>query len=207
MIEGVYAITSGHYRDTDDLIVRTEQILSGGARAVQYRDKQSTQEIRESQASALLDVCRRYAVPLIINDDVDLATRVGADGVHLGKDDASLKSARDRLGSEAIIGVSCYASMRRAVQAQEHGASYVAFGSVYPSTTKPLAPLAPLRLITTASDMLNISVIAIGGITLDNAAAVIEAGADSIAMISALYDAPDCTQATAALAALFKPKS
>ena len=97
--------------------------------------------------------------------------------------------------------------MRRAVQAQEHGADYVAFGSVYPSITKPLAPLAPLELISTASDMLNVSVIAIGGITLDNAAPVIEAGADSIAVISALYDAPDCMQATEALTALFDTKN
>lgn len=203
MIRGVYAITSGHCRDTQDLLSRTSQVLHGGARVVQYRDKDADDKTRLGRATALVDLCRRFDVPLIINDDIELAARSGAAGVHLGKHDASLKAARELLGDDAIVGVSCYASMRRAVQARDHGASYVAFGAMYPSPTKPLAPLAPRELITAASELLDVSVVAIGGITLDNAAPVIAAGADAIAVISAVYGAPDSQQATEALAALF----
>ncbi|MEM7083558.1 MAG: thiamine phosphate synthase [Pseudomonadota bacterium] len=197
MIYGLYAITDHH--ETDDLLSHTEQVLLGGAQIVQYRDKSTDHDRRYHNATALCALCSRFNVPLIVNDDIQLAATVDAAGVHLGQHDGSLREARNRLGADALIGVSCYASMRRAVQAQEHGASYVAFGAMFPSSIKPFAPSAPLTLLTSARDMLDVTVVAIGGITLDNASNVVEAGANAVAVISALK-----TNEPAATAAAFR---
>jgi thiamine-phosphate pyrophosphorylase len=183
-----------------------EAALKGGAAAVQYRDKSGDVALRHEQASELLPLCRQYGVPLIINDDLRLADLAEADGVHLGREDAGLREARIILGPGKIIGVSCYQSLELARQAQAEGADYVAFGSFHVSPTKPQAARAPLQLLHDAAE-LRLPVVAIGGITLDNAAALIEAGADSVAVISALFEAPDIEHAARELNRLFEIES
>lgn len=198
---GVYALTP-ECGDTGRLLEMVEVALKGGVAAVQYREKTGDVALRHEQASELLGLCRRYQVPLIINDDLRLADLVEADGVHLGREDAGLREARIILGPEKIIGVSCYQSLDMARQAQKDGADYVAFGSFYASPTKPQAQRASLQLLHEAAE-LKVPVVAIGGITQENAAEVIEAGADAIAVISALFDAPNVESAARALNRLF----
>lgn len=190
MIGGLYAIT----RETDasaQLLSEVEAALKGGAAVVQYRDKSGDVARQHEQASELLVLCRRYRVPLMINDSLRLADLVGADGVHLGGDDGSVREARIVLGADKIIGVSCYQSLDLALAAQAVGADYVAFGSFFASPTKPAAPRADIALLQHASRVLQLPIVAIGGITPDNAEALIEAGADAIAVINALFEAPD----------------
>lgn len=202
---GVYALTP-ECADTARLLQMVEAALKGGVAAVQYREKTGDVALRHEQASELLILCQEYGVPLIINDDLRLADLSGADGVHLGREDAGLREARILLGPEKIVGVSCYQSLELARQAQAEGADYVAFGSFHPSPTKPQAARAPLQLLHDAAT-LRLPVVAIGGITAENAAEVIAAGADSIAVISALFDAPDVEAAARALNRLFEIES
>lgn len=190
MIGGLYAIT----RETDAsarLLSEVEAALRGGAAVVQYRDKSSDVARQHEQASELLALCRRYRVPLIINDSLRLADLVGADGVHLGGVDGSVREARIVLGADKIIGVSCYQSLDLALAAQAAGADYVAFGSFFASATKPAAPRADITLLQHASGVLQLPIVAIGGITPDNAESLIEAGADALAVIHALFEAAD----------------
>jgi thiamine-phosphate pyrophosphorylase len=201
-IQGLYAITPDT-ADTGWLLVQTEAILQGGARIVQYRNKSTDAALRLTQAGELAALCRQHGALLLINDDVTLAQQVGADGVHVGRDDADVSEARQVLGPDAIVGASCYNQLALAESAVAAGASYVAFGAVYPSTVKPDAVRAPLSLFG-AAKALGVPSVAIGGINLANAAAVVEAGADAISMISALYDAADPKVAARQLAALFK---
>jgi thiamine-phosphate pyrophosphorylase len=201
----VYALTP-ECADTPQLLHMVEAALKGGAAAVQYREKSGDVALRHEQASELLPLCRQYRVPLIINDDLRLADLTGADGVHLGREDAGLREARIILGPRKIVGVSCYQSLELARQAQADGADYVAFGSFYASPTKPQAARAPVQLLRDAA-VLSVPVVAIGGITLDNAAALIGAGADAIAVITALFDAPDIEKAARALNELFEIES
>jgi thiamine-phosphate pyrophosphorylase len=202
MISGLYAVTPGR-EDTDALARDVQAALRGGARAVQYRNKGADPVLRVLQASRLAAICRRAGALLIVNDSVDLARESGADGVHLGRDDGDVASARRALGPGKCIGVSCYDDLRRARQAAQEGADYVAFGSFFPSTTKPGAVRAPLRLLRDASAGLDVPVVAIGGIEAANAGTLIEAGADAIAVISALFDAPDVERAARRLSSLF----
>jgi thiamine-phosphate pyrophosphorylase len=197
----VYALTP-ECADTARLLQMVEAALKGGVAAVQYREKTGDVALRHEQASELLPLCRQYRVPLLINDDLRLADLTDADGVHLGREDAGLREARLILGPEKIVGVSCYQRLDLAREAQAAGADYVAFGSFYPSPTKPQAPRAPLRLLHDAAG-LKVPVVAIGGITAENAAEVIAAGADAIAVISALFDAPDIEAAARELNRLF----
>jgi thiamine-phosphate pyrophosphorylase len=176
--------------------------LKGGVAAVQYREKTGDVALRFEQASELLPLCRKYGAPLIINDDLRLADLADADGVHLGSEDAGLREARIILGPNKLVGVSCYQSLELARQAQADGADYVAFGSFYASPTKPQALRAPLPLLHEAAE-LKVPVVAIGGITAENAAEIIEAGVDAIAVISALFDAPDIEAAARELNRLF----
>ena len=195
MIGGLYAIT----RETDDtaqLLREVSAALNGGASVVQYRDKSGDAARQHEQASELLLLCQRHTVPLIINDSLRLADLIGANGVHLGRDDGAVREARIILGAQRIIGVSCYQSLELALAAQVAGADYVAFGSFYPSATKPDAPHADLVLLQQARGVLQLPIVAIGGITPDNAESLIDAGADAIAVINALFGAPDI-QATA----------
>ena len=184
---GLYAITDG---PRPDLLDAVAQALAGGARLLQYRDKSADAARRHAEAVALRQLCTTHAVPLIINDDVALAQAVAADGVHLGKDDDDIAAARAVLGEDAIIGVSCYDSLARARMAARSGAGYIAFGAFFGSPTKPLAPRAPLDLLR-QSAALGVPRVAIGGLTPDNAASLVEAGVDYLAVISAVFGAPD----------------
>jgi thiamine-phosphate pyrophosphorylase len=192
-LRGLYAITRGNYRSTDELLQETEAALRGGVTVLQYRDKSSDATQRLAQANALSLLCQRYDALLIINDDIELARACNAAGVHLGRDDSGPFDALERLGPNAIIGVSCYNQLEAARHAAASGASYVAFGAFFPSPTKPAAVRAETDLLE-QWDNPHIPVCAIGGITLDNAAALVTAGADMTAVISDLWSAPDITR-------------
>lgn len=201
-INGLYAITPDS-TDIDDLLQRVEACLAGGAGVLQYRNKCPAVP-HPAMASVLAARCRAYEVPFIVNDDIELALVVGADGIHLGREDGDCAEARARLGPERIIGISCYDSLERALAAQRGGADYVAFGSIFPSLTKPHAPHASLSLLAEARRRLQTPIVAIGGISLHNAAQVIQAGADAVAVISAVFDAPDVGLAAQEFSNLFK---
>lgn len=188
---GLYAITSQQLcSDPERLVAAVDAALRGGAVMIQYRDKENPPAVRDRLARALLEVCRAHAAPLIINDDLELAVAVHADGVHLGARDGSIADARARLGPGAIIGATCGDSGERARQAQAAGASYAAFGAFFPSTTKPQAP--PARLSTlTAARALGLPLCAIGGITPERAASVVTAGADLVAVVEGVFGTVD----------------
>jgi thiamine-phosphate pyrophosphorylase len=202
-IKGLYAVTP-EVADNNRLLLLAEQVLSGGARTLQYRDKSSDGARRLTQARLLLQLCRRHDACFIINDDPQLALAVEAHGVHIGRDDARLQQARELLGRDAIIGVSCYDDLAMAQQLIAAGADYIAFGEIFPSVSKPDADSASLASVSAAS-ALGLPVVAIGGITLDNASSVIEAGADAIAVINALFSAADPRQAARCFSDLFLP--
>jgi len=200
---GLYAVTPDGL-ETPRLLALAEASLAAGIPLLQYRDKSGDAARRLEQAGALLTLCRRYGSRLVINDDVALARQVDADGVHLGGEDGDLAAARALLGPDKLIGASCYADFARAQAAAAAGADYVAFGAVYPSPTKPLARRASLELIAQARrELPQVQVAAIGGITLDNAAPVIAAGAQFVAVITDLFEAPDVTARAAAYQRLF----
>lgn len=189
-LSGLYAITPEDLH-TPRLTALVGSALEGGVRLVQYRNKSTTPEIRHSQATELLRLCRARGAHLIINDDLALALALGADGVHLGQDDGDVSAARAALGPDKLLGVSCYADLGCAASASAAGADYVAFGSMYPSTTKPDAPPAPLTLLGEARRRYGLPVAAIGGITLANAAQTIAAGADLLAVVNDLFGTAD----------------
>ncbi len=176
---------------SEQLLPAAEAALRGGARWLQYRDKSADPARRQREAAGLLALCHRYRANLIINDDVELALALRAHGVHLGQGDGDPAHARQRLGDEAIIGVTCHDSLALARQAKAAGASYVAFGRFFPSRTKPDAPPAPADLLTQARATIGLPIVAIGGITLENGAALLSAGADRLAVSHALFCAPD----------------
>ncbi|MDO9635389.1 MAG: thiamine phosphate synthase [Thiobacillus sp.] len=203
---GLYAITP-ETADTEQLLTQVEAALTGGVAAVQYRDKSDDIARRHEQASELVVLCRQFGVPLIVNDDLRLADLADADGVHLGRDDGSVREARIILGKGKIIGASCYQDLALAQAAQAAGADYVAFGSFFPSPTKPQAARADLALLHDASPALRLPIVVIGGITLANAASLLDAGADSLAVLSALFDTPDIRASARALNHLFETES
>lgn len=194
-LRGLYAITPDGTASLE-LLSSVRKALEGGAALLQYRRKRrDVNEVREIVALA-----HRYGVPVIVNDEVDLALEVGADGAHLGRDDGDLSAARSRLGTR-ILGASCYDDLERAKAAVRAGVDYVAFGSVYPSPTKPAAVRAPLSLFT---QKLGVPLCAIGGITLHNARGIIDAGAQLLAVLSDLFDAPDIAERAAHYRKLFE---
>lgn len=201
---GLYAITGAAACRGDGLLAAVEAAIRGGAGVVQYRDKTQEHARRRREALALAELCREREVVFLVNDDVELARRSGAHGVHVGRDDASLEAAREHLGPEAIIGVSCYADTERALAAQAAGADYVAFGSFHASPTKPDAVRADLSLLRRIRAQLHVPIVAIGGIDADNAADLAAAGADLIAVITALFDAPDIAAAARRLGMAFE---
>lgn len=203
---GVYALTP-ETADTARLLAQVEAALAGGVAAVQYRDKSADVARRHEQASELVALCRRFGVPLIVNDDLRLADLADADGVHLGRDDGSLREARIILGPKKFVGASCYQSLDLAKAAQEAGADYVAFGSFFPSSTKPAAPRASIELLHAAREAIHAPIVAIGGITAHNGGALLDAGADSLAVLSAVFDAPDIRTAAHTLNLLFETES
>ncbi|WP_323754676.1 thiamine phosphate synthase [Marinobacter sp.] len=183
---GLYAITDNRLTPPDRLLQSVEAALAGGAVLVQYRDKLSTTTERLSQATDLVSLCQTAGVPLLINDDPELAHRVGAQGVHLGQDDWALADARKLLGQNAIIGITCHQHMELAEIAKAGGADYLAFGRFYQSGTKPSAPRADVNVLSDAR-RLALPVTAIGGITTENAEPLIRAGADLIAVVGGLF--------------------
>jgi len=186
----LYAITPDE-ADTAELLRKVRLALLGGARIVQYRNKGAEAALRLKQAEALRGLTREFAVPLIINDDAALALQVDADGVHLGGLDGSAADVRVVLGSDRLIGVSCYNRLEQAHEAVRQGANYVAFGSFFSSTVKPEAVVATPDLLRQARRELGVPLVAIGGITPQNGAQLIEAGANALAVISAVFSAPD----------------
>lgn len=201
-IAGLYAIADTQYLSESSLHNAVAQAIAGGARMVQYRDKTGATGTRLKQAQSLAALCRTQRLAFIVNDDVELAHALGA-GVHLGRDDMRVAQARARLGRDALIGVSCYNEITRATEAQAQGCSYVAFGSFFPSPTKPGAVHVDVALLRSVRRMLHVPVVAIGGITPENGAGLIEAGADALAVIGGLFNAPDVTAAARRYAALF----
>ncbi len=197
-LKGLYAITPTNL-EGQALIEAVEACLAGGIALLQYRAKPAPDA---DTARAILQRCQNAHIGLIINDDVELAARIGARGVHLGADDGDVLAVRRRLGMGPVIGVSCYNEPARAYHAVEQGASYLAFGSVFTSPTKPEAVRCPLPVITAARKF-GLPVVAIGGITVENAAPVIEAGADLLAVVSDLFEAPNITDRAREYAALF----
>jgi len=200
---GLYAIADSALLAGSDVAARVGAAIAGGAVLVQYRDKGADGAQRHVQASAVLACCRAHKVPLLINDDIELTDAIGADGVHLGRDDTALAAARQRLGPHAIIGVSCYNLLPHAIAAAEAGADYVAFGRFFPSRTKSHAVQAEIELLHDAKRRLNIPVAAIGGITADNGSMLIEAGADLLAVIQGVFAQPDIAAAARRIAILF----
>ncbi|MDZ7752260.1 MAG: thiamine phosphate synthase [Gammaproteobacteria bacterium] len=203
---GLYAI-SGDGLAGETLMERCEAVLAGGAVMLQYRDKDSPSARRRADAEGLLRLTRRHGVPLVINDDLELAATIGADGVHLGQEDVDITTARRALGPRGIIGVSCYDRPDAAVAAQEAGADYVAFGRFFPSSSKPGASGAPIEVLSRARPRLRIPVVAIGGIREENGAALLAAGADLLAVIGALFEAPDPRRAATGFQRLFEQPS
>jgi thiamine-phosphate pyrophosphorylase len=201
-LRGLYAITP-----EDALLPRLSALvglaIKGGARLIQYRTKLPSSLLRRAQADELLRICRASGARLIINDDIDLALAIGADGVHLGRDDGNVEAARAALGPIRILGVSCYNDIERASAAALAGADYLAIGSVFASATKPVATRASLEMLAETKRRFGKPVAAIGGITVHNAGAVIAAGADMVAVITDLFDAMDIAARAATFQQLF----
>ncbi|MBO9482644.1 thiamine phosphate synthase [Salinisphaera sp. G21_0] len=201
---GLYGITDSQLQPDDRILFETvEQALMGGMKILQYRDKSLDSGKRLRQAGALKVLCHQYQAMLIINDDVELALDVEADGVHLGQQDDSIADARARLGDYAIIGISCEGSLEKAKAAVEQGANYIALGKFFPSRTKPDAKNAELAILSQAREMFDLPIVAIGGITTDNASEVISAGADMVAVVNNLFAAQNIRDRARNFIALF----
>lgn len=199
-IRGLYAITDPALIGGERLLPACEHALRGGARLLQYRDKDSDAIARFRNARALRDLCHQYDALFIVNDEPILANAVKADGVHIGQSDGGVRAARELLGPGAIIGVSCHGDAMLAQQMAHEGASYVAFGRFFPSHTKPLAPGAGITVLATP---LPVPKVAIGGITPDNAGQLIDAGADAVAVIHGLFASDDIESTARRFATLF----
>ena len=203
---GLYAITDSRNLTTAELIAKTALILQSGANMLQYRNKTDNLHNREYQALQLQQLCHDYSVPFIINDDLKLAQKINADGIHLGRDDQTCEIARKILGPECIIGISCYNKIKLALAAELSGATYIAFGAFFPTTSKPDTSVATTALLSQARQQLNLPIVAIGGITPENGKKLVQAGADFLAVISGIYEAPDPALATRAFLNLFNSK-
>lgn len=201
-INGVYAITPDTL-DSAGLLHKTRQAISGGVRVLQYRNKTADAVLKNIQAQALRELTRELRVTFIVNDDAQLAAAVDADGVHLGADDSEVQAARALLGPQKIIGVSCYNRLELARKAVAAGADYVAFGAFFASSVKPEAVVASVELLRVARVELSLPIVAIGGITADNGRLLVDNGADALAVISALYAAPDVQKAAQQIDKLF----
>lgn len=193
LIKNIYAITPD-LNDTSLLLQSVEFILESGIKILQYRNKSNDLHLRLEQSLALQKICQKHNCVFIINDDIELASKIQADGVHLGKDDFNLQTGdlnlvRQQLGNQKIIGISCYNSLEIAQKAYDQKADYLAFGSMFASSTKPNAKIANIETLTLSREMFkDIPVVAIGGINFENADRIIKAGANSIALISILFD-------------------
>ncbi len=198
---GLYAITQTEGKNNQQITEDVSAALKGGACVIQYRDKRHTDKV--DLAKQLLQICKQYQVPLLINDDAKLAYEIGADGVHLGKTDGAISTAREYLGPEAIIGVSCYDDINIARQAESEGVNYVAFGRFFPSSSKPLALPAHIETLHQAKQQINLPIVAIGGILPENGGSLLSAGADLLAVIGGVFE-QDPEQSAQAYTKLFK---
>lgn len=203
-LSGLYVITDTQLMNSSNILAMVEQALLGGAQIVQFRDKVNNSTIKLELATKLKGLCQNYQAWFIINDDIQLAKNVQAHGVHIGKNDADITLAREVLGQNSIIGVSCYNDINRAKKMQSLGANYVAFGRFYPSKTKPNAPQAEISTLAIAKQQLQIPIVAIGGITIDNAHQLIEAGSDSVAVIQGVFAHKDIQQKAKKIQLLFE---
>lgn len=183
---GLYAITQHNSKSAEQTIAEVTAAIKGGAVAIQYRNK--SQNDYEALAIELLAICRKNQIPLIINDDIDLAERIGADGLHMGRDDGDLSQARQRMGNAFFIGKSCYDSLPLAIAAENKGATYVAFGRFFASGSKPLAAPADIDTLRKAKKRIQIPIVAIGGILPENGDQVLQAGASLLAVIGGVFD-------------------
>ena len=203
-LRGVYAITDENLLAGPALFSAVEEALRAGLALLQYRNKSAAWQSKCAEAAQLLQLCRHYDTLLLINDDVELCLEVGAAGVHLGQADTKLVEARQRLGEEAIIGITCHSDLSLALRAQAAGADYVAFGRFFPSHTKPNAPPASIQVLQQAKAQLAIPIVAIGGINAENGQALVTAGADMLAVIHTLFASADVEAEAKALNALFR---
>ncbi len=201
-LQGLYAITDSRLSGKQ-LVESMEAAVAGGVRILQYRDKSTDSGRRKQEAAALRQLCRQHGILFFINDDVELARQVDADGVHIGQSDTRLPAARQQLGADKLIGVSCNNQLEWALAAQQQGADYVAFGRFFPSTTKPEAPQAELSLLEQARQQLELPIAAIGGITPENAGQLRQAGADMLAVINGIFGQPDIEAAARRLSRYF----
>ena len=202
-LTGLYVITDKKLIKRAGFIETVEKSIKGGARIVQLREKDTPQNEILNLGRELLKLTRRYDVPLIINDSPELAKEIGADGVHLGGDDTSIKNARAILGDEAIIGVSCYNQIERGLNAVQNGADYVVFGTPYYTPTKPEREPTPIEVLKEAVYVISqIPIFAIGGITKENASEILGTGVDGIAVITSVFGSPDPENAARELATL-----
>ncbi len=204
-LKGLYVVTDRQL--SLDIGVATEKlvakVIEGGAGIIQYRNKQSALTIRRHEAATLAVLCKEMGTTFLINDDVDLALEVDADGVHLGQSDTPLSNARKLLGQDKIIGITCHNDIELAKQAEQDGADYVAFGRFYPSISKPTASPASIDVLKFASEQLTIPICAIGGINQNNASALINHGADMVAVTYSVLGAKKVAQAAAQIKKLF----
>lgn len=203
-IAGLYAITPD-LADTGELLQRVRAAFSGGVRVLQYRNKSASPALRSLQARALQAECAAAGVPLIINDHLELALECGAAGLHLGGEDGDIAAARARLGPDRLLGASCYDRLELAQSAISAGADHIAFGSFFASSVKPGAVRPPPDLLSHAKNRFQVPVVAIGGITPQNAPQLIAAGVDAVAVISAVFTAADVAAAAREFSKLFEP--
>jgi thiamine-phosphate pyrophosphorylase len=202
MLTGLYVITDQRLIKRDSFVETVEMAIRGGARIVQLREKETPDDEIINLGKAILNVTKRYNVPLIINDSPELAKEIGADGVHLGGDDTSVEKARSILGSNSIVGVSCYNQIERGLNAVKSGADYVAFGTPYNTPTKPDREPTSIEILNQAVELINIPIFAIGGITKNNAKPILDTGVEGIAVITSVFGSSDPETAARELANL-----
>jgi len=201
--QGIYVISDCKNRASNDLLETTEEILSAGISLFQFRDKNSKYELKKILAKRLQVLCRKYKTPFIINDDVELAKEISADGVHLGKNNMNINKARNILGKK-IIGVSCYNNLENAICAEKLGANYIAFGSFFNSPTKPDAKKAEIELLVKSKSKLKIPIVAIGGITPENGGQLVKSKVDFLAVISGIYQSENIRDSINSYKKLFR---
>lgn len=202
-IRGLYAITP-EMSETVNLVTMTQQALTGGARLIQYRNKTADHFLQLKQAYLLANLCRKFNALFIVNDYLDLAIQIDANGVHLGCGDITIAEARQKLGPGKIIGASAYNLIESAIEAEQQGADYIAFGAFFTSTTKPDAATTSVDLLYEAKQRLRIPIVVIGGITPNNALELVHLGAAAVAVSSALFGAPDIRSTADKFSKLFK---
>lgn len=203
IIKGIYAITDEKLISISSFENTTKEVIEAGISAIQYRSKSLPYKTQLYQCRHLREICTSFGVLFIVNDNIELAITTNADGIHLGKDDDDIQTARKSLGKNKIIGVSCYNSLERALLAEKNGADYIAFGRFFPSKTKPNAPQADIKTLIKASKSISIPIVAIGGIDISNGKNLIDNGASSLAVINSIFDSDSPKESTEKLCSLF----